>query len=119
MSKVGRPTTLTLEVVDVLEDLLKLGMSITKACDKAGIDRKSYYTRLKEDPAFSYKMGMARVYLEEKARSNVAKTIEEGNVDNSKWFIDHEARKESRRITGVQASSDGEGITVKIVDYEE
>ena len=48
----GRPTVLTEEVVKVLEDGIKEGVTVIQACDLAQISRQSFYNHMKENEDF-------------------------------------------------------------------
>ncbi len=52
----GRPSNYNDETVRQLIAALQLGLSISTACDLAGISRDTYYTWLKEKEGFSDKM---------------------------------------------------------------
>lgn len=97
-SKVGAPSIWTEEIENKLEEILKVGGTIREACAYARIGERTYYDRTKADKDFSQKMEAARVYTDVMAKRNVGKTVIEGDVDNSKWWLEKKVWKDSPAV---------------------
>ena len=99
----GRPSVWeNPETVQLLEEAFKLGAPDITAIKYAGISPVTYYAKIKIDEEFSNRMNRAQQYAIIKARSNVIKAVEKGDLDTSKWFIEkHNLPKEQTQSTQV------------------
>ncbi len=135
----GRPSNYNDETVRQLTGALQLGLSVSTACDLAGISRETYYTWLKEKEGFSDKMTKAqhlskvisanivsdvlqdhlRVELSAKAGKDVKhKYSHELRVNTAKWMLEKQEREKfgSQSVTATKVESDGKGgVTTTIV----
>ncbi len=84
----GRPSSMTVSVVSKLEEALRAGKTIKMACYLSGISRETYYKHMRADEGFSDKMGAAQSWIENTARSRIAKAIIEGDLNSSKWWLE-------------------------------
>lgn len=99
-----------------LESVLKVGGKIGEACSYAGISTRTYRRHLESNESFDRRMTAAQFYADIVAKNVVVDDIVKNrSVDTSKWWLE---KRQYKNIRGIEASSDGEGITVKIVDYE-
>lgn len=97
-NKGGAPIAITPEIEQKLEEILRVGGTIAEACASANIAERTYYYRAKNDQKFLQKMEAAKIYSDVMAKRNVAKTIHEGNVDNSKWWLEKKVWKDSPTV---------------------
>ena len=95
----GRPTVITEEVVRKLEQAFADGFNVVEACFNTGISRDTYYRHLDANTEFSYRMNSAQSNLTSKAKSNIAKAINNGDVGTSRWYISREDRKDEYNST--------------------
>ena len=86
--KLGRPTKMTAEVVEKLEDALKFGSSVTEACYLSGVSRDFFYQHYQSNQDFSDKMERARGWLSIQAKHTLANSILNGDVKSSIWLLD-------------------------------
>ena len=100
VTKVGRPSVITGDVVTNLVAYLQRGLSIETACNEAGVSRQSYYRRYETDETFRYKMDSARKYTTVIAAQNIMNAIideKKPNLELSKWWLE---RKEPEEFGG-------------------
>lgn len=90
----GRPRKITKEVVGKLEYAFMRGFNISEACDYAAISRDTYYEKLKQSKEFSDRMERAKTNLQRKAKLNLAESIESGNLDESKYYLERKCKDE-------------------------
>lgn len=92
---VGRPTVVTPEVVTKLVSILQRGLSITKACSYARIDRTSFYRKYNNDIAFRNKIDDARNFATIVAAEIVVDDIvKHKNVQTAKWYLERKDPEE-------------------------
>ena len=89
VAKVGRPTAITRTKIAKLEEAFKMGATIEDACSYVGIDKSTYHRNIKSKPKFATKMDIARRYVKLNAKANVATDIKLGDIDSSKWWLEH------------------------------
>jgi len=93
-TKTGRPTKITLAVVQKLEDAFKSGFSVTSACYLSGISRTTYYEHLEKDDDFTDRMTYSHEWLIAEAKQVIAKAIKGGDLTTAKWFLERKAADE-------------------------
>lgn len=71
----GRPTVMTPEVMQKLEELLSQDVTIESACKFVGISERSYYEECSRNEEFSQKMHQAQEYPMVLANRTIAKAI--------------------------------------------
>lgn len=86
--KVGRPSALSDEVVNKLEQAFATGANDTEACSYAGISRQTYYQHLKKDAEFSDRIERQKSMLPLKARQELKKLIDKGDPKALFWYLD-------------------------------
>lgn len=75
----GRPTKMSLPVVEKLIAAFHNGFNVSEACEYAGIDRTTYYNWLEANAVFSTQMAAAQSAPNKKAKEIVVKAIQEGD----------------------------------------
>jgi hypothetical protein len=73
----GRPTKLTPEVRQKIEQAAALDATVKEICFYADISRETYYQWMKEDPAFSDRIEALRAKPMLKARETIVKSLED------------------------------------------
>lgn len=91
---VARPKKINKEVVGKLEWAFMKGLNVTEACDYAEISRDTYYEYCKNNQEFSDKMERAQTALQRKAKINLAEKIENGDIEESKYFLARKCKDE-------------------------
>lgn len=88
VKKTGRPSSLTEDTVNKLEQAFAIGASDTEACSFAGISRQTYYSHLAKDKEFSDKIKRQKHLLPLKARKELKDLIEQGDSKAIFWYLD-------------------------------
>ena len=91
---VGRPSAITKLTVQKLEQALRDGFSIERACHLSGISRSTLYVYLQSNPEFSDKMLLAQEWATERAKQVVIHEIDKGNVKVAQWWLERKAGQE-------------------------
>lgn len=78
-NKVGRPSKMTDEVFQILEQYLKLDAPIPYACHQAGISKSTFYDYVKDNPEFSDKVDAWKADTMTAALTSEKALIQEGN----------------------------------------
>ena len=90
----GRPSKITKEVLEKLEQAFLQGLSDEEACLLAEIDPKTLYNYCHKHPNFSSKKELLKERPKMLAKVNINKELEAGNIDVSKWFLERRAKDE-------------------------
>ena len=91
---VGRPSAITKLTVQKLEQALKEGFSIERACHLSGIGRSTFYVNLQSNSKFSDKMLLAQEWATERAKQVIIHELDKGNVKVAQWWLERKARQE-------------------------
>lgn len=101
----GRPTKLSNEVVQKLEDIFKIGGTVDQAVNYARIARRTYYYWLEDDEDFAQKMQSAQEYADTVAKKIVVDAMTKGqDVATAKWWLEKREFKNSNQ-TNVQVNN--------------
>lgn len=91
---VGRPRAITPENLEKLEQAFKLGCTNREACFYADIAESTFYDFIKDNPEYSEKIKIWKEYEKIKARAVVHKSLEAGDKDMAKWYLERKAKDE-------------------------
>ena len=86
-SNAGRPTVMTPEVVNKLEQAFSLGCPITVACEYAGISRETIYDYINKKPEFSDRIKQLQGLIGMRARKSIADAINKGDAKISFEYL--------------------------------
>lgn len=106
----GRPTIMTPDRVNKLEQAFALGCSDKEACLYADISKQTLYTYQKKNPEFVDRKEILKESLVLKARTVIADSLNNKNEDTAKWYLERKKKAEfstRQEITG----EDGESLT--------
>lgn len=117
LDRIGRPTKLTDEIVKKLEDAFSIGSTILEACIHAGISKQTYYNWIEDKPELLDYFEQLREKPVLKARNNIAKLIQNGDPETSKWFLERKKKDEFSLRTELTGKN-GEGIKIRVIDYD-
>lgn len=87
-SKRGRPTKMTAGTLRKLEELFVRGLSDEEACLLADIGTSTLYDYCRDNPQFSERKELLKQRVKTRAKFNISKAIEDGDVDLSKWYLE-------------------------------
>jgi hypothetical protein len=88
----GRPTVMTEEVVNKLEEVFAIDGTVGEACFYANISKQTYYDWLEKNPGFSDRVAELRERPVLLARKTVVKNL--SNPAGAQWYLTNKARKE-------------------------
>lgn len=93
----GRPTLMTEDVVQKLEEMFKNDSTVWEACLFAWIGKRTYYDRMSNNPTFAHRMGQAQSYAKILARKTLLKSmLSENEQVAQKWSIEFLKRRDWR-----------------------
>lgn len=82
-SNAGRPTVITDDAIQKLEEAFKWDATIGEACRYAGISESTYYDHYNKNKQFSEKIDRARDFIFELAKKNIERAVSEGDTELS------------------------------------
>lgn len=94
-NKGGRPSRITPEILLKLETAFSLGLNDEQAClfaDKLPLS--TFYAYCKKHPKFQELKEVLKKRPEMNAKTNIAKALENGDVDLSKWYLERKCKDE-------------------------
>lgn len=119
-NKVGRPTKITKEILEKLDNAFSLGHSDEEACLVAQIDPQTLYNYCKKHPNYSSKKELLKNSPKIVARRNIVKDLNDGDVKTSKWYLERKAKDEfsNRQELKDVTEEDNEAIQIlrRIID---
>ena len=93
-NKVGRPTVMTEAVLGKLELLFAKGLSDREACLIVDINPTTLYDYCNTHPDFKERKELLKEKPKTTAKLNIAEAIENGDIENSKWYLERKAKDE-------------------------
>lgn len=91
---VGRPTVMTEVMLEKLEAAFSIGASDREASAHAGINPQTYYNYCAEHPEFLERVDTLKEKLPLKAKSELAKLINDGDKNTVLWYLERKKRNE-------------------------
>jgi transposase len=76
------------EVTELLKPYLEGGMSVRGACQQIGIPQQTVDTWIQNDEELQLKVTSWKNKRVLKALSNIGKSLDEGDINTSKWFAE-------------------------------
>jgi len=107
-----RKTVMTKESIKMLLDGFCQGFKVNHACMYANICKQTFYNYCNKHEGFLEHCHELRRIPSLKAISLIVKSIDEGNVNSAKWWLERKCKEEfslRSEITG----EDGEAIKIK------
>jgi len=110
----GRPTVMTKEVIQKLEDAFVWGCTDLEACSYADIAPSTLYLYQSENEAFSERKEMLKNSIKMRAKRVISASIDDNDLNSAHKVID---RAEGKKVN--LAGADGTGpVEIKAVSYE-
>lgn len=100
-----RPTVMTPEVVKKLEEGFAMGFTDNEACLYAEITKQTLYNYWKEHPEFLDRKEILKDQPKMKAKINITNSINWGDANDSKWYLERKAKDEFSIKTEVESNS--------------
>lgn len=114
MSRPSKYKNTECTVVRKLTEAFRNDFTIQEACSYAGIAKDTYYRWLKENEEFSDEIGRSKMFVLIQAKKVIAKSIAEGSIKASKWFLERRDPRYSKRQPAVDTQI--EPLTPKEVE---
>ncbi len=95
----GRPTKMTPETLQILEDAFSVGATDKEASFLAKISATTLYNYCKEHPEFLERKEALKDMPKYQARKNIVKNITDGNVATSQWYAERKIKDEFSQKT--------------------
>lgn len=124
MAEVGRPTIMTDDVVNKLEEAYSNDATDLEACFLANISKQTLYNYQDEHPEFVDRKKALKEMTKYQAKKNIKEKILDGDIQQSNWWLERKGKDEGfnqrQEITG----KDGENLVpqpllVKFIDCEQ
>ncbi len=93
-SNAGRKTIMTDVVVQKLEQAFTYDMTDIEACLYAGICRSTLHNYQKANPEFVDRKEILKNSVAIKAKTNLAKSINDGDKVDTKWWLERKRKDE-------------------------
>lgn len=90
----GRKTIMTPEKILLLEQAFSLGCSDLEACIYADISKTTLYNFQEKHPDFVDRKELLKEKLVLKARSVIAKSLNDDDKDTAKWYLEKKKKDE-------------------------
>jgi len=84
-------------IVRKLVEAFKNDFTVQEACSYAGISKDTFYRWKKENEEFSDEMERSKMFIATQAKKVIAKSIMEGSIKTSKWFLERRDERYSTR----------------------
>ena len=111
MAKEGRPTDMTPETINKLEEVFAIGGTDKEACFYADISHQTLYNYQLKCPEFVERKEALKERPILKARQTIVKSLD--NPNDARWFLERKMKKEFG--SNLDLTTDGEQIRVTIV----
>lgn len=108
MAKVGRPSVITPEILAKLEEAFLVGASDLEACFYADISKTALYDYQNANPSFTERKEKLKESLKLRAKINVSRSLNSGDVNDSKWYLERKAKDEFAQRSIMQHAGTGE-----------
>jgi len=90
----GRPTVVTEDVLRKLEEGFCAGLTDLQCCLYADIPASTFYDYCRNNPEFSNRKEILKDQPLIRAKLNVTKNINMGDLTDSKWYLERKGKKE-------------------------
>ncbi len=114
-NKVGRPTKITKDILEKLDNAFSLGHSDEEACLVAQIDPQTLYNYCKKHPNYSSKKELLKNSPKIVARRNIVKDLNDGDVKTSKWYLERKAKDEFSNRQELKDVTEEDNEAVKLL----
>ena len=93
-NKGGRPTVMTPEMVNKLEEGFLKGLSDAECCLFAGISKQTLYDYCAKHPEFTDRKEDLKKQPAIQAKMNILEALNDGDKDISKWYLERKNKDE-------------------------
>lgn len=115
--KVWRPTVMTPEILNKLQEAFLMGCTDAEACLYAEIEPRTLYKFQDENPEFIHKKEYWKQNPILKARAVVMNSIASGDESTAKWYLERKAKAEFSTKSEIGLTDkNGEDILITPLD---
>lgn len=111
--KQGRPTIMTPDIIDKLEQAFSLGASDLEACLHAGIGKSTLYNYQNQNPSFVERKELLKDKLILKSRAVLAAALGNNDKQTAQWYLERKRKEEFSVRTEANVSG---GFELKLSD---
>jgi len=124
MADVGRPTIMTDDVVNKLEEAFSNGATDLEACFLANISKQTLYNYQENHPEFVDRKEALKEMIKYQAKKNIKDKILEGDIQQSNWWLERKGKDEGFNQRQELTGKDGDNLIpqpllVKFIDCEQ
>lgn len=112
----GRPTIMTPETINKLEQAFSMGCSDLEACLHANIGKTTLYNYQQENPEFVERKEILKEKLVLKARSVIAESLNNKDENTAKWYL--ERKRKDEFSTKIESDINAKGINIVVANDE-
>lgn len=112
--KVGRPSVMTPEIINKLEQAFSMGCGDLEACLYADLTPSVLYRYQESHPEFKERKAMLKEKLILKARTVIADALNKKDENTAKWYLERKKRDEFS--TKIENEVTGKGINIVVAD---
>ena len=117
--KIGRPSVVTPDNIDKLEEGFIMGYTDEEACLYAGISTSALYRYQEDNPEFRERKALLKKAVTLQAKQNVTRAINKGDKKLSKWWLERRASDEfSTKVENEHAGKDGNPIQTEVLKID-
>lgn len=109
----GRPTIMTPEIINKLEEAFANGATDLQACFYAGISHQTLYNYQNANPEFIERKNGLKNHLQLIAKNVLAKSIRSGNEADAKWLLERK-EKGDYSLRNEHTGADGGAIDLNM-----
>lgn len=109
MADIGRPTVMTVDTLQKLEDAFSIGASDREACLIANISSQTLYNFQTENPDYIERKEKLKDMPKYLARANIVEAIKAKNLSVSQWYAERKGKDEFSQRTE-QTGKDGKDL---------
>lgn len=113
--KMGRPSQMTKEALDKLEQAFCIGCSDKEACLFANVSEDALYIYQRKHPDFVKRKELLKEKPLLKARNTVVNSL--GDAENARWYLERKRKIEFATRSELTGSG-GEPLNIKVIKYE-
>lgn len=122
MADIGRPTVMTQETLNKLDEAFSNGATDKEAIFYAGISQQTFYVYVKEHPEYNERIDALRDMIKYQARKNVIRAIKEedkplADTEKSQWYLERKAKDEFSQRTET-TGKDGKDLHTMVTDED-
>jgi len=90
------------EIIQSIKPYLQLEYDLKKACMLAGVPYTTVHTWVRKDNSLRIKIESWRNAIKARARRNIARSIDDGAIGDSKWWLERREAEEFKEQKNIE-----------------